>query len=124
MKDYNSFEELEVWKYSRDFRRDISKLSKKFPKSEEYELTRQIKRSSRSVSANIAEGHGRYGFKDNTRFIRISAGSLKETLDHLYVALDEDYITQQEFDLFKTKYLSCQRLINGYIKYLKNQGNS
>jgi four helix bundle protein len=92
-------------------RKDISKLTKKFPKSEQYELTKQIKRSSRSVTANIAEGHGRYGFKDNTRFIRISAGSLKETLDHLYVAFDEEYITKEDLDFFKLKYTSCQRLI-------------
>lgn len=104
MKDYNSFEELEVWKFSRDFRKEISTVTKKFPKSEQYELTKQIKRSSRSVTANIAEGHGRYGFKDNTRFIRISAGSLKETLDHLYVALDEEYITAKEFEELKLKY--------------------
>jgi four helix bundle protein len=101
MKDYNSFEELDVWKLSRDFRKDISKLSKKFPKSEQYELTKQIKRSSRSVTANIAEGHGRYGFKDNTRFARISNGPLKETLDHLYVAFDEEYITKRNFLLSK-----------------------
>src|SRR4051812_15850159 len=110
MKDYNSLEELEVWKFSRNFRKDIATISKKFPPSEQFDLTRQIKRSSRSVTANIAEGHGRYGFKDNTRFIRISAGSLKETLDHLYVALDEEYITKQDFETLKLKYLSCQRL--------------
>jgi four helix bundle protein len=122
MKDYNSFEELEVWKSCRAFRKSISAITKQFPPHEQFELTRQIKRSSRSVTANVAEGHGRYGFKDNTRFVRISSGSLKETLDHLYVALDEEYITQKEFDSLKTQYLSCQRLINGYISYLKNNG--
>lgn len=124
MKDYNSFEELEVWKLSRDFRIEISCLTKKFPKEERFELTRQIKRSSRSVTANIAEGHGRYGFKDNTRFLRMSNGSLKETLDHLYVALDEDYITEEEFKNLKLKYGSCLRLLNGYINYLKKKGKS
>ena len=124
MKDYNSFEELEVWKFSRDFRKKISILTKKFPQHEQFELTKQIKRSSRSVTANIAEGHGRYGFKDNTRFIRISAGSLKETLDHLYVAFDEGYIDKQDFETLKLQYASCQRLINGYINYLKSKGNS
>lgn len=124
MKDYNSFEELEVWKLSRDFRNEISILTKKFPKEEKFELTKQIKRSSRSVTANIAEGHGRFGFKDNTRFMRMSNGSLKETLDHLYVAFDEGYISEDEFSALKIKYGSCLRLLNGYINYLKKKGNS
>ncbi len=123
MKEYNSFEELEVWKLCREFRIQISILTQKFPAHEKFELIRQIKRSSRSVTANIAEGHGRYGFKDNTRFLRMSAGSLKETLEHLIVALDEGYIVEEEFQKQKMKYGNCIRLLNGYINYLKKQTN-
>ncbi|MBI3510123.1 MAG: four helix bundle protein [Bacteroidetes bacterium] len=119
MNDTYEFETLEVWKKTREFRKAISQLTKKFPPCEQYELTKQIKISSRSVTANIAEGNGRYHYKDNSRFIRISTGSLKETMDHLYVAFDEEYIKEDELKFFKSDYLHCKKLLNGYLAYLK-----
>jgi four helix bundle protein len=55
---------------------------------------------------------------------RISRGSLKETLDHLYVALDEEYIDQKVFDKMKEKYHLCLRLLNGFNKFIKERGDS
>lgn len=121
MDTYGSFEDLEVWKKAREFRQAISLVAAKFPPEEKYMLTSQIKRSSRSISANIAEGHGRYNNKDAMRFTRISRGSLKETLDHMYVAIDEKYISKEEFDSLKISYTHCLKLINGYIKYLESR---
>ena len=120
MQDYKSFEDLEAWKKAREFKKDISALTKKFPDHERYELTRQIKRSSRSVTANLAEGQGRFHFKDNSRFARISRGSLKETLDHLITAYDEEYISENELNNFRLKYNHCLKLVNGYVSYLEN----
>ena len=84
----NSFEDLEVWKECRKFRNQISTTTEKFPKEEKYCLTDQIKRSSRSVTANIAEGYGRFHFQENAQFCRQARGSLTETLDHLFCGLD------------------------------------
>jgi four helix bundle protein len=121
MQDYKSFEDLEVWKQCREFRKEISRIAKKFPPDERFELTKQIKRSSRSVTANLAEGQGRFHFKDNTRFSRISRGSLKETLDHLITAFDEEYISSEELTALRTKYNHCLKLLNGYVRYLESQ---
>lgn len=121
MKNYNGFEDLEVWKEAREFRKLISQTTKKFPIEERYELTKQIKRSSRSVTANIAEGHGRFYYQEGARFSRTSRGSLKETLDHLYVAFDEGYIKEQELEALKTRYGHCLKLLNGYISYLESK---
>jgi len=66
----NGFEDLDVWKKSRDFRIEISDLIKKFPAEEKYRLTDQLIRASRSVTANIAEGHGRFHYLDNLKFCR------------------------------------------------------
>jgi four helix bundle protein len=121
MQDYKSFEDLETWKASREFRKEISKLSKTFPEHEKFELTKQIKRSSRSVTANLAEGQGRFHHKDNMRFTRISRGSLKETLDHLIVAFDEEYITQEQLNVLRAKYDHCLKLLNGYTRYIESQ---
>ena len=116
-----SFYDLEVWKQCRLFRNEISLLSKKFPREEKYCLTDQIVRSSRSVTANIAEGYGRYHFQENIQFCRIARGSLYETLDHLICALDENYISETEFSGYKTKYEDCLKILNGYILYLKKR---
>jgi four helix bundle protein len=115
------FENLEVWKKCRDMRLYVAQLYKRFPKHELYNLTSQIKNSSRSVTANIAEGYGRYHYQENTQFCRHSRGSLEETKDHLYTALDEKYITQEEFAKFLEHFDHCLRLLNGYIAYMQNE---
>ena len=117
----STFETLEVWKESRKLRKDISKLVKTLPAVENFRLSDQMIRSSRSVTANIAEGHGRYHFQENIQFCRQSRGSLYELLDHLTVALDENYISEDKFDILKTKILKTVKILNGYINYLKRQ---
>jgi four helix bundle protein len=118
-----SFEELEAWKAARIFRIAISELCNKLPKKEEYTLVNQIKRSSRSVTANIAEGHGRFHYQENIQFCRQARGSLEETKDHLITALDERYITQEELTDFLKQHEQCLKLLNGYIAYLKRKKN-
>ncbi|HFA50206.1 MAG TPA: four helix bundle protein [Bacteroidetes bacterium] len=118
---YRSFTTLDVYKKCRFFRKEISKLTiSHFPKHEKYLLTAQILDSSRSVTANIAEGHGRYYYQDNIKFCRNSRGSLEETLEHLITAFDEKYISKEILKSMKVIYDDCIRLLNGYIRFLKN----
>lgn len=81
----------------------------------------QIKRSSRSVIANIAEGYGRFHYLDNIKFCRDARGSLNETFDHLTVAFDEKYINEKWLNQYKQQFEKVLRLLNGYIGYLKKQ---
>ena len=119
---WESFESLIVYKSCRLFRIKVAQLVKdKFPKKENYSLSSQIIHSSRSVTANIAEGHGRFHIRENIQFCRISRGSLTETLEHLYCALDEKYISEEEFSKLKIEYDYCLKLLNGYIKHLKSK---
>ncbi|HEY4325498.1 MAG TPA: four helix bundle protein [Mucilaginibacter sp.] len=118
-----SFTELETWKQARKIRVFISKLTKRFPAEEKYRLTDQLVRCSRSIGNNIAEGHGRFHYQENIRFCIIARGSLSETLDHLIVALDENYITDETFKLFETEYDYCLKLLNGYIQFIKRKKN-
>lgn len=115
----HSFEELEVWKKSRTLRNDITKLVRKFPNDEKYRLTDQLIRASRSVTANIAEGFGRYHHQENIQFCRLSRGSLFEIKDHLTVALDEGYINTSELAVYNNQIQHCLKILNGYISYLK-----
>lgn len=114
-------ENFDVWILTRNFRKKISVLSKTFPNDEKYRLIDQILRSSRSVTSNIAEGFGRYHYQENIQFCRQARGSLIETLDHLYVALDEEYISLEHFSSLKYDLLTCLKLINGYIFFLNKK---
>jgi len=116
-----AFTDLEVWQKSRELRVRISELTKSFPSEEKYRLSDQIIRSSRSVGNNIAEGHGRFHYVDSSKFLITAGGSLIETVDHLIVALDEKYITEDIFNKFKADCEECLRMLNGYINYLRNQ---
>lgn len=113
-----SFEDLECWKTCTELRRYVSKLIKKFPKNEQYELTSQMKRASRSVTHNIAEGYGRFHHQENIQYCRQSRGSLYELIDQFIVAFDEDYITDDELTTGREQINKCLALLNGYIKYL------
>jgi four helix bundle protein len=119
----NSFEELEVWKQCRSYRIAVRNLLVSFPIEEKYRLVDQLIRCSRSITANIAEGHGRYHYGDNIKFCRNARGSLNETLDHLICANDEDIISSQKLNELRISYENCFRLLNGYIAYLKTKLN-
>ncbi|GMQ28326.1 four helix bundle protein [Algoriphagus confluentis] len=94
-------------------------MVKKLPQEEKYALAIQIRRSSRSITNNIAEGYGRFFFQENIQFCRISRGSLSETLDHMIVAFDEGYIYESESENFRILHNDCLKLLNGYINYLQ-----
>ncbi|MBO6660371.1 MAG: four helix bundle protein [Roseivirga sp.] len=115
-----NFKDLEIWKKGRLLRNEISKLTKTFPSEEKYKLVDQMIRASRSVTANIAEGYGRYHYQENIQFCRHSRGSLTELQDHLTVALDEEYISAEVENKFDNKIEECIRMLNGYIRFLTN----
>ena len=114
-----SFTDLDVYKQCRLLRKSISVMAKShFPVEEKYKLMDQIIRASRSVTACIAEGYGRYYYKENIRFCRISRGSLEETLEHLITAFDEGYISAELLKEYKFQIDNCGRILNGSIRYL------
>lgn len=113
-----SFEDLECWKVSTELRRYVSQLVKTFPKEEQFDLTSQMKRASRSVTHNIAEGYGRFHYQENIQYCRQARGSLYELIDQFIVAFDEKYITNEELIKGKEQINKSLALLNGYIKYL------
>ena len=115
----NSFEELECYRLARELRQEVARFCKTLPQEEKYRLKDQIIRSSRSVSANISEGYGRHHHQENIQFCRIARGSLTETLDHLIVANDEDYLSNEEFGPLRSLFENTHKVLNGYIAYLK-----
>ena len=118
---YQSFTDLNVWKEARSFQLFIFNLSKSFPPEEKYKLSDQIIRSSRSIAANIAEGHGRFHLQEQIQFCRQARGSLSEVLNHIYTAFDCNYISKEQVIEVENKADLLLKLVNGYIFYLKNQ---
>lgn len=116
--NYKGYKELESYIKARELRIEISEIVKQFPNSEKFLLGNQIIRSSRSITANIAEGYGRYTYTDTRNFFIIARGSATETMEHLTTAFDEKYITEDVLNTFENKCETVIKLINGYINYL------
>jgi len=120
-KNKGHFIDLELWKKARIFRNAMYELYRTFPKEEKYRLFDQLVRASRSITANIAEGHGRYHFQENIQFCRTARGSLSECLDHLICAFDCGFIEEQKLVEYKKQIDEINRILNGYIAFLQRQ---
>ena len=113
------FRDLIVWQKARVYRNECAMMARTFPPEEKYRLIDQLIRSSRAISAHIAEGHGRYHYKENIQLCRTGRGELSESIDHLTVALDEQYIGQNEFERMEQLPEELERILNGYIAHLQ-----
>jgi four helix bundle protein len=118
---FKSFEELKCWQACREVRIFIIGLVKKYPQEEKYSLVDNMKRAACSTTQNIAEGFGRFHYKENAQFCRVSRGSLFELLDDLITAIDEKYINQQDYQKGRELISNALALLNGYINYLNRQ---
>ncbi len=116
------FESLTVWQKAHELMLFVHReVVPCFPPEEKWDLAIQIRKSSKSVGANIAEGHGRFYYHDNVRFCYNARGSLSETENHLIDAHDLGYIPLEVYQKGRGLAAETQRLLNGYITYLKRQ---
>jgi four helix bundle protein len=119
--EFKGFQQLKVWTLSRKLKIDIRDLVLTFPSSEKYNLSDQLIRSSRSVCSCIAEGHGRFTYKDQLHFCIMARGSLIETYNHLIDAFDCGYLPIHKLKQFESQIQEIHRTLNGYINFLRNQ---
>ncbi len=120
IKTYH-FEKLEVWQQSRQVVVAVYKLMKKFPAEERYGLCDQLRRAVISVPSNIAEGISRIAVKETIHFLEIAFGSLMEVYCQLQIAVDLEYITEEDFEQIKPLIHSTSNMLNGLHKAKKNQ---
>jgi four helix bundle protein len=118
---YKSFEELELYKAAREFRKGIYNLIKQLPDEEKYNLANQMRRAATSLTNNIAEGHGRYHYQESIQFCRQARGSLAELIDDLNICIDQQYFPDNEINALKLKAYETNKILNGYIAYLKKR---
>jgi len=115
-----SLETLEVWKKAKEFALQVYReVLPLLPPEEKWNLNQQLRRSSSSLPANIAEGYGRFYYQEIIRFCYIARGSLEETLSHLVLCYELNYIPKTFFDPLEQDGEKLSQLINGYIGYLK-----
>ncbi len=120
-----TFEDLGALKAGRELRifvfRQIVPILKNLS---EFDLLDQIKRASRSVTHNIAEGHGRFHFLDNYRFCSQARGSLNEVLDQLITCHDDSLIQDDLYHSGRDHFYKTLRILNGYMSWLKRSAKA
>lgn len=122
-KKINTFEDLKCWQACRELRLFVTKkVVPTLPREEKYSLREQILKAARSTTANIAEGYGRFHYKDNAKFCSNSRGSCWEVLDHLITANEENLISADTLSEGRNLVNISVKLINGYMNYLKRAG--
>jgi four helix bundle protein len=93
-----NYQNLDVYKVSKELIHFVYKLLRKYPSEEKYALCDQIRRAAISVPANIAEGMGRTSIREQKHFLEISYGSLMEVQCHLDISTELGYISKEEYD--------------------------
>jgi four helix bundle protein len=115
------FRDLEAYQRAVIVRQDIWSFCKTLPTDEKYRLADQMIRASRSATACIAEGYGRYHYQETIHFCRQARGSLYELLDHIVTALECKYIVEEQAEALLEKVRTTIKILNGYIGYLRKR---
>jgi four helix bundle protein len=118
---FQTFEDLEAYQVAREFRKGMYAVSRRLPEYEKFELASQIRRAAVSLTNNIAEGHGRYHYPDQIKFLLQARGSLEELIDDLNVCLDENYLPTAEIETLKSLGWRALNVINGYGRFLRQK---
>ena len=118
-------ENLLSWQRSQQFAIFVCKsVLPLLPEHEKYALVNQLRRAAQSIPANIAEGHGRFYYQECVHFAYIARGSLEETYSHLSFAFQMGYLSQDMYAKLQNDMSELNRLINGFINYLKQSKRS
>src|ERR1700676_3031392 len=120
-KSFSTSEDLEVYQVAREFRKAMYNVAKRFPDSEKFGLASQVRRAAVSLTNNIAEGHGRYHYLEQIKFMLQSRGSLEELIDDLNICSDERYLPAEEIVSLKEQGWRIRQLLDGYVRYLRGQ---
>lgn len=122
-RTYFKFENLDIWNHARILVNEIYRSTKKFPKSELFGLTNQLRRAASSVMLNIAEGSERHSDQDFQRFLKMAIASLNEVIAALYVALDQNFIEKDKFDELREDGGHLSAKMKSFVKTLTKRSS-
>lgn len=115
------FEDLDCYRLALDIVVNAYALAKELPVEEKYDLATQIRRSAKSITANFAEGYGRYHYLDSLKFYSIARGEMNETLSHFINARVLGYIDEDTFNEVYKIIRQAESALNGFITYVRKQ---
>ncbi|NTV41002.1 MAG: four helix bundle protein [Candidatus Moranbacteria bacterium] len=115
------FYDLEVWKNANLLCIEIYKLTDGFPKRESYGIIDQMRRASSSVGANIAEGFGRFHYKEKINFYYTARGSSCEVQNFLFLSQDLGYLSKDDSRKIFIKYENLNKQINSFISSVQKK---
>jgi four helix bundle protein len=116
------FEDIDAWKEARKLVKMVYDVVNKSPKfRRDFRLVNQMQDASVSSMSNIPEGFSRKSNKEFIQFLFISKSSAAEVQSQLYVALDQDYITQDDFERIYNQAEIMSKMDSGFVKYLESQ---
>jgi four helix bundle protein len=121
MPEYFRIEDLLVYQKLCDLHIEVCELSHAWPMEERFELGSQIRRSSNSAAAQLAEKHSDRHVRNKIEGVNRSRGEALETIHHMYVALRKDYIASDVFEMYRSRYQECVRMLNGLERKLEMQ---
>lgn len=116
---FRSFVEIEAWQKARELTGLVYVATRSAGFSKDFALRDQVRRASISIMASIAEGFGRSGSVEFIQFLAVAKGSACEVISHVYVALDQGYVSQEEFDRLNSLAEKTVDLIGGPMRYLQ-----
>ena len=119
MATIERFEDIEAWQQARILVNDVYAATNGRAFSRDYGLRNQIRRAAVSIPSNIAEGFERGGNKEFIQFLYIAKGSCGEVRAQLYIAKDQNYITQEQFQTLTHQTLRISKMLAGFIAYLQ-----
>jgi len=119
MSKITKFEDILAWQKARELTKNIYTHSRTGPFARDFGLKDQIQRASVSIMGNVAEGFDRGGDKEFIQFLSFSKGSCGEVKSHLYVALDQEYVTPPQFTHLYDQADEVGRLLSGFMAYLQ-----
>jgi len=119
MPTFRTFEDIDAWKKARELTRQVYAVTAKGAFARDFALRDQVRRASVSVMSNVAEGHGRGGRKEFLQFLSMAQGSANEVCSHLYVALDQNYLDDEQFRQLTGLARESANLIGGLARYLR-----
>ncbi len=124
MPNYSTFEDLDVYKISLIYTAEIFELLNRKELKKEFGLTDQLKRSTLSITNNIAEGFERETDKELIRFLYFSKGSAGEVRNILNVLKEIEYLNEADYKHLKTDIIAISKQLSNYIKYIKKRNEA
>jgi four helix bundle protein len=113
------FDKLEIFQLALELTDWVYDITASFPKEELYNLVSQCRRSVVSICGNIAEGHGRYTFKERIQFSIYARGSLSETKSYMLISKRRGYIAESKLSEYLAKHRNLSVKLNNYISSLR-----